>query len=57
MKKYIIPTIEVIELDTEDVVATFTSSTVGIDTNTTVESGAAPSRRRGDAWSEYDGIE
>jgi hypothetical protein len=56
MKKYIIPTIEVIELDTEDIASTFPGS-MTVNQNSEVESGAAPSRRRGDAWSEYDGIE
>jgi hypothetical protein len=54
MKKYIIPTIEVIALDTEESTLT-TTSNLGVDNSTEVGSGYAPSRRRSDDWSDFEG--
>lgn len=53
MKKYITPAIEVIAMDTEFTLMTGSNTSLSIS-NETVESGLAPERRRGDAWSDYE---
>jgi hypothetical protein len=51
MKKYIQPSIEVIDMEISPIMNT--SIEVSSDTTDQMELG----RRRGDAWSSYDGIE
>jgi hypothetical protein len=55
MKKYIKPTVEVIEMETAMVIAE--SPTLSQQGDFSEGQSVLESRRRGDAWSEYDGIE
>jgi hypothetical protein len=54
MKKYIKPAVEVIEMEISSAIL---ENSFGMYDTATEESKILESRRRGDAWSSYDGIE
>jgi hypothetical protein len=55
MKKYIKPTVEVIEMETAQIIAG--SGELSQQGDFSEGQSVLESRRRGDAWSSYDGIE
>jgi hypothetical protein len=57
MKKYIAPTLEVIELNTEaSVLSVITASEIAVDVDQDATIVRSPERHRGESWSNYDGL-
>jgi hypothetical protein len=56
MKKYTTPSIEVLDMETEGGILSVSGGTLGADPSQSATS-VHEGRRRGDAWTEYDGLE